>query len=227
MATRRDSQETKQEDASAQAELWVKVCGVLSVEQASMVVDAGVDAIGLNFVPTSKRRIAVETADTIVRALGGAVEWVGVFANQAEHEVRAIAEELGLDRIQLHGDEPPEFLRPWGSRVYKALRIASAEDLAREGHYSGDRLLLDSKVFGALGGTGHCFEWALAREVAGRRRLVVAGGITEENVADAVAQLRPFGVDTASGVESSPGVKDRARTRRFVENARRAHRQLT
>jgi phosphoribosylanthranilate isomerase len=206
--------------------LWIKICGVTSVAEAEMVAAAGADAIGLNFVPSSKRRVSAQTAIEIVRAVGGRVEWVGVFANQPAEELQRLAEEVGLDRLQLHGGELPDALETLGQRAYKALRVAVSEDLLAAVEFPGDRLLLDSKVVGELGGTGHAFDWRLAERLARQRPLVVAGGLTEHNVADAVRALRPLGVDTASGVEKSPGVKDPQRTALFIERARKAHAEV-
>lgn len=134
-----------------------------------------------------------------------------------------MARELKLDRVQLHGDEDPSFvaaLLAEGLAAYRALRIQSEADLAGALEDAGDRLLVDAKVDGVLGGTGHSFDPALVTDLARKRPLVVAGGLRPDNVARVVRFVRPFGVDTASGVESSPGQKDLRLVRAFIEQAR-------
>lgn len=210
------------------APLWIKICGVTEEEDAREVARRGADAIGLNFVPSSPRYISRERADAImssVRALGAPIEWVGVFAGAGLPEVVETARALHLDRVQLHGDEEPSFvaaLLAQGISAYRALRIQSEADLASAEEDAGDRLLVDAKVDGALGGTGHSFDPALVVDLAERRPLILAGGLRPDNVARVVSFVRPFGVDTASGVESSPGRKDPALVRAFIERARAA-----
>jgi phosphoribosylanthranilate isomerase len=203
-------------------DLWIKICGLTSVRDAEMVVRAGADAIGLNFVSSSPRRIAIPLAREIARAVQGRVELVGVFANQPVSEVLAIKAEVGLDWIQLHGDEPSEAVEQCGPRTMKALRVADAADVARADLFAGRRLLVDTKVSGALGGTGQTFDWSLVDRLARERELLLAGGLGPDNVALAVQKVRPFGIDTASGVESSPGAKSPEITRAFIERARAA-----
>ncbi len=202
--------------------LWVKVCGVTNVEDARAAADAGVDALGLNFVRSSKRYVSPAVASEIVRALGGAVTWVGVVADAPEHELRALKNEVGFDLWQLHGHEPPEALEPLLPDAYKALPIGAAEDVAAAARFAGDRVLVDAKVVGELGGTGRVFDWRLIDELVATRRVVLAGGLTPDNVGRAVREVRPWGVDTASGVESAPGKKDPELIRRFVTEARLA-----
>jgi phosphoribosylanthranilate isomerase len=199
----------------------VKVCGVTSVHDARMCADAGVDAIGLNFVPSSPRRVTTDLARAIADAVRGRVLVVGVVADLAEPELRALSAEVGLECLQLHGDEPPEALLPLLPHAYKAIRVAEPADVARAASYPGDYVLCDAKApGGALGGTGHSFDWSLVAELARARKLTLAGGLTPDNVARAVAVVRPFCVDVASGVESAPGVKDPAKVRAFVAAAR-------
>jgi phosphoribosylanthranilate isomerase len=205
--------------------LWIKLCGITGVDDARLVARSGVDAIGVNLVPSSKRYVDQETARAIARAVGGDVELVAVVADLAEDELASLRDRLGVRSVQLHGSEPPEALEPLLPHAYKALRIAAARDVALASGYGGSRLLVDAKVEGALGGTGHVFDWTLIADLARQRPLVLAGGLTPENVGRAVAEVRPFGVDTASGVEGSdPRQKDPEKVRRFVETARRAAR---
>ncbi len=205
--------------------LWVKICGLTSVEDARLVVAAGADAIGLNFVPSSKRRVDETTARRIVDAVGADVEVIAVVADAEPAELSALRERFGLDALQLHGNEPPSVLEQLLPNAYQAVRIATAEDVLAARAYGGSRLLADAKVKGELGGTGHTFDWTLVRELARERSVVVAGGLTPENVGAAVLAVRPYGVDTASGVEGSdPRRKDPAKIERFVANARDAAR---
>jgi phosphoribosylanthranilate isomerase len=203
--------------------LWIKICGITTVEEARLVVRSGVDAVGVNLVASSKRCVDDETARAIARAVGGEVEVVAVVADLAPGELASLRERLGVASVQLHGNEAPAALAKVLPHAYKALRIATAADVELASSYGGSRLLVDAKVDGTLGGTGHVFDWSLVRALARARSLVLAGGLTPDNVARAVAEVRPFGVDSASGVEGSdPRRKDPGKVLRFVEAARRA-----
>lgn len=197
----------------------VKVCGVKDPGQARACVELGVRSIGVNFVAGSPRRIEAARAAEIAaaaREVRPDVVVVGVVADASEAELRALIEAATLDCLQLHGDEPPEALVPFLPHAYKALRIASEADVREAARYPGEHLLVDAKVAGSLGGTGHTFDWRLVRELAKTRRLTLAGGLTPENVAEAVALVRPYCVDVASGVERAPGDKDLARVEAFL-----------
>jgi phosphoribosylanthranilate isomerase len=200
----------------------VKICGVTSVEDALMCVEAGADAIGVNFAPGSPRRIALELARRIVAALPAKVIKVGVFVDATESELRDTVERVGLGCVQLHGDESPELVAAFLPHAYKALRVRGREALALAARYPGDHILLDAYVPGVAGGTGATFDWTLAAELALIRQVTLAGGLTPANVAAAVREVRPFCVDVASGVESAPGRKDQAKVRAFIEAARGA-----
>lgn len=195
----------------------VKVCGVTTVADAVACAELGVSAIGLNFVPASPRCISLERAREIAAAVPKTLT-VGVVADRGEAELRALREVVGC--LQLHGDEPPEALHPFLPHAYKAIRVATAADVARARAYPGDYILVDARVEGALGGTGATFDWSLVRDLAREKKLTLAGGLTPDNVARAVAEVAPYCVDVASGVESAPGVKDLAKVRAFVERAR-------
>jgi phosphoribosylanthranilate isomerase len=200
----------------------VKVCGVTSLADARASVEAGVDAIGLNFWPRSVRRCDEGVARDIVQALHGQVLVVGVFVDEQPDEIERLVRAVGLGCVQLHGDEPPALVQRFLPHAYKALRVRGSDVLAETRRYPGDYVLLDAFVAGMPGGTGAVFDWALAREVALERKLTLAGGLTPDNVADAVQAVRPHCVDTASGVESAPGIKDAALVRAFVARARQA-----
>ena len=200
----------------------VKVCGVTSVEDAVARVDLGVSAIGLNFVAASPRAIDVATARAISDAVGKRALVVGVVADRGQGELEALRRDASLGCLQLHGDEEPEALIPFLPHAYKAIRVADEADVARADAYPGEHVLVDAKVAGALGGTGARIDPALVVALAKRRKLTLAGGLRPENVADAVAVVRPFAVDVASGVERAgdPRRKDLGAVRAFVEAVR-------
>jgi phosphoribosylanthranilate isomerase len=200
----------------------VKICGVTSVDQALGCVDAGADAIGVNFVSSSPRRVDRATATAIVRAVGSRALVVGVVAGLDVDAARALREATGVGCLQLHGDETAGDVAALLPHAYKAVRVAGAGDVAVAESMPGDYVLVDAKHGSALGGTGHVVDWSLVTDLASRKRLVLAGGLRPENVAEAIAAVRPWCVDVASGVESSPGVKDLGRVRAFVERARAA-----
>jgi len=199
----------------------VKVCGVTTAADADACAALGVDWIGLNFVPGSPRCIDVATALGIHAAVRGRSELVGVFAGQDEVGLRFFRSAAGLDRLQLHGDEPPELVARLAPFAFKALRVGSAEDAAGASRYAG-LVLIDAKVEGALGGTGRTVDFALVAPLARARPVLLAGGLRPGNVAEAVRAVAPWGVDVASGVERSPGVKDLDAVAAFVANARGA-----
>jgi phosphoribosylanthranilate isomerase len=207
---------------------YLKICGITSVEDAILASDAGADALGLNFVRTSKRVIDRATAAHISDAVGDKIELVLVVANRSAHELQDLREETGIRWLQLHGSESPEDLELVLPEAYKAIAIGGAPDAQRAGEYGGDRLLVDAKsgTPGELGGTGHTFDWSLVAALAARRDLIAAGGLNPENVAEAVRALAPFGVDVASGVElpGNPRKKDAARLHAFVAAVRAAER---
>lgn len=228
----------------------VKICGITTVEDAIVVAEAGADAVGLNFYPGSKRYVPVPQALMIAGALRKAVVRVGVFVNAETDEVCETFDRVGLDLVQLHGDEPPDFLRQLGGRpVVKAFRLGQEDiyfnlgrqDLYTVGRYLGEcrdmkcmprMTLVDANVEGAYGGTGQVTDWEAVKTYQPARvedpipPLVLAGGLTPDNVAEAIRTVRPAAVDTASGVESSPGHKDRALVERFVQSARQAFQGL-
>ena len=197
----------------------VKICGITRIEDAIACRELRVDAIGLNFVPGSPRAVSVAQARAIVRAVPGLLV-VGVIADLDVDEARRLATEAELGCLQLHGDETPAAVSPLLPHAYKAVRVATAEDVARARTYPGNYLLVDAKVEGMLGGSGTTFDWSLVRDLAKERRLTLAGGLTPTNVAEAVKQLAPWCVDVASGVELSPGVKDHAAIAAFLRAAR-------
>jgi len=196
----------------------VKVCGITNPEDAREAATAGAAAIGLIFAE-SPRKVGIEEAREVAAALPEGVLKVGVFVNAGPDEVVRIAREVGLDYVQLHGDEGPEDVtaaRGSGVKVIKALRVRDAADLAEIDGYGADLYLLDAYSEKARGGTGTRFDWGLAKSLKGRANILISGGLGPENVSDAVSYFEPWGVDASSSLESAPGKKDRNRVRRFV-----------
>lgn len=203
--------------------LKVKICGITRVTDAIAAVDAGADALGFMFYEPSPRFVRHAVAAEIIRELPPFVAKVGVFVDASEGEVRRAMEECGLDTLQFHGAEPPEFCGRFGLKAIKAFRMRGPETLATLHDHAAHAWLLDSYVPGAPGGTGATFNWDLAREATRRSRMVLlAGGLTPENVAEAIRHVRPYGVDVSSGVESAPGRKDAQKIRAFVASAKTA-----
>ena len=206
-------------------QIGIKVCGLTNESDALACAAAGVDLLGLNFSPLSPRCISPEAAQVIVAAVRSRFtecKLVGVFVNQEPAWVRATAAALALDAVQLHGDETPEDLREIGHAfTIKALRVGPgfSEDAASD--YPSEAILLDTWHAHARGGTGETFPWAVAAALRPRvDRLILAGGLTPENVAEAIRAVRPFAVDVCSGVEIAPGRKDPLKIARFVAEVR-------
>jgi len=197
----------------------VKICGVTRLEDALQAARLGADALGFNFWPGSKRFLTPAAARPMVERLPPFVTPVGVFVNQPEAEIRRAAEESGVRVLQLHGDEPPALCARLPFPVVKAVRVSAALPLDALEAYPVAAFLLDAPSAG-YGGSGAAFDWALAEGLAGLGPLILAGGLTPENVAAAVRRVRPYAVDVASGVESSPGVKDVSKMARFIAAAR-------
>ncbi len=204
-------------------ETRVKICGITNLADAQTAVEAGADALGFNFYDKSPRFVSLKTAAEISKQLPPFVMRVGVFVNAPEEFVLRALSGAGLTMLQFHGDEPPEFCAQFGLMSMKAFRIRDAESLKELPKYQTDAYLLDAFSPEARGGTGKKFNWKLAIEAQKFGKPVfLAGGLTPENVADAVRKVRPFGVDVASGVESAPGKKDAAKVRAFITAVRAA-----
>jgi len=203
----------------------VKVCGVTSLEDALSAVAAGADALGFNLYPQSPRYLPARAARAIIKALPEGLTTIGVFVNAGPPaEVARVAEEAGFDLVQLHGDESPDYCAEVGcERVVKALRVGPDFEADEAASFATGAVLLDAYVKGERGGTGHTFDWGVARRVREVvPRLYLAGGLNPSNVAGAVRSVAPFAVDVCSGVESAPGRKDASLMRLFVEAVRRA-----
>ena len=201
----------------------VKICGITNLADAQASVEAGADMLGFIFCEASPRNMTVAKVAYIAQKLPAAVVKVGVFVNPPEeHVIQAIAG-CGLNMVQFHGDETPQFCAQFGVMSMKAFRVWDNESLKALPHYHTDAWLLDAFAEDKAGGTGKTFNWELATEAQRfGKQIFLAGGLTPENVAEAVRKVRPFAVDVSSGVESSPGMKDQVKVRAFISAARSA-----
>ena len=200
--------------------MFVKICGITSEEDALLAVAMGADAIGFNFVPSSPRFLAVGRAADIAKRLPPEILTVGIFRNETPERVVDLVNQAGLRAAQLHGHETAEDTRWVRQRVPVVIKVFPGGDpaLAHANGYGADLIMLDS----ASPGSGRVFDWSLAEGAPSGLRLLLAGGLTPDNVAEAIERVRPWGVDVASGVESAPGVKDPTKVRRFINAAREA-----
>jgi phosphoribosylanthranilate isomerase len=219
----------------------IKICGITNLRDAETAIEAGADMLGFNFYPKSLRYMSPQGCASILKLLSGQVDKitsVGVFVNSSVEEILSILKETGLQAAQLAGDEPVESLARLGSRAFKSVRYPSTDGSESKKEvtpttrsiqeYAGLRgneapaFLLDSLVRGSYGGTGKVADWDRAAKLAGQYPILLAGGLTPENVQDAIAKVHPWGVDVASGVESRPGEKDEIKVWQFIRNARTA-----
>jgi phosphoribosylanthranilate isomerase len=201
----------------------VKICGITNWSDARGAVEAGADFLGFNFYRESSRYIAPAAARRIVQRLPEGVASVGVFVNEPEPEMLAIARRVGLDYVQLHGDETPEIVSRMGRsfRVIKAITVRDSFRVAQLANFMrASSILLDGFDARLRGGTGKSFNWKLAKSAGRKRQIFLAGGLTPENAAEAVSAARPFAIDVCSGVESRPGKKDAARMRALIAAVR-------
>jgi phosphoribosylanthranilate isomerase len=206
----------------------VKICGITNASDAMAAVDAGANLLGFNFYEKSPRHIAPGEAAKIRAQLAKRVKAVGIFVNPLLADVIALRKSLKLGAVQLHGDESPDFVADCASAapVIKAFRVEPEFPLATLDEYPGAfAFLFDAAHTGQYGGTGCTTDWDVARRAALSHRIILAGGLKIENVAAAVRIVRPYGIDVASGVESSPGRKNHERLREFIQEVRRAERK--
>jgi len=196
--------------------MHVKVCGITRLEDAELAATLGAWGIGFILWPGSKRHVNPGVAAGIARPMRRQVELVGVFVNQSLDEIAGMVDVLGLTHVQLHGDEGPSFCQAvaqrTGAKVIKAVRISHAADLRDLERFHTDFHLLDTAAgAGEYGGTGRTWDWSLLTQRRNKTPYLIAGGLNPENIAEAIAATRPWGVDVSSGVESAPGVKDPAK----------------
>ena len=205
------------------SKLWIKICGITRPEDARAALALGVDALGAVFYPPSPRAIEVEDLARIFADVPDSVQRTALFVNPERSEVERVLATGFIDRLQFHGDEDSSFCNSFAVPYYKALRVGGGLDVlpAIAQYPEAELIFLDSFDKKAPGGTGKTFDWSIARQAVEQsgRRIVLAGGLDPDNVADAVERVGPFGVDVSTGVESSPGVKDAQRLKEFVQGA--------
>jgi phosphoribosylanthranilate isomerase len=200
-----------------------KICGITRIEDALAAVEAGADAIGFVFYAKSPRAVTVQQARAIIQALPPFVTTVGLFVNASRCELGEILDAVPLDLLQFHGDEAVEDCEGWHRPYIKALRVKAGDDIAAavDAYPSASGVLLDTYVEGVPGGTGEAFDWSLIPQGLSKP-LILAGGLTPENVADAVARVKPYAVDVSGGVEATKGIKDHAKIHAFINAVRKA-----
>ena len=216
------------EDAADPRRVRVKICGITNPADAHAAIEAGADALGLNFYSKSRRFLDLDLARAWISELPERTRKIAVLVNARSEEALALARLPFIDGLQLHGQESPEFcarLAKEGVRFAKALPVTEEGSVDHALSFATDTIVLDSIASGFFGGSGKTFPWSIARrfvERYGTLRVILAGGLTPDNVAQAVAEVRPFAVDVTTGVESSPGRKDHQRLREFIGAARSA-----
>lgn len=202
----------------------VKICGITNLEDARRAFDSGADALGFVFAE-SPRRVSAAQVKKIVKALGPWIATVGVFVNEKLENVRRIAAECGLSAVQLHGDESADYVRRLklpSCKVIKAFRVAEKSDLKKILRYRADAFLFDTKVAGKWGGSGQSFDWDILKSLKTPCPVIVAGGLSPENVGEVVKRLLPYGVEASSSVERAPGKKDPRKVREFIRRAKQS-----
>ncbi|MDH4564483.1 phosphoribosylanthranilate isomerase [Pseudomonas sp. BN411] len=199
----------------------IKICGITRIEDALAAIAAGADAIGFVFYAKSPRAVTPAQARAIIAALPPFVTTVGLFVDMPRAELTQLLTDVPLDLLQFHGDEGPEDCAGYGRPYIKALRVKPGDDVAAaiSRYPAASGILLDTYVPGTPGGTGEAFDWSLVPRDAAKP-LILAGGLTPENVGDAVRQVRPYAVDVSGGVEASKGIKDAVKIQAFIQQAR-------
>jgi phosphoribosylanthranilate isomerase len=200
--------------------MWIKICGITRLEDGLSAARFGADAVGFVFAK-SPRRITPDQAHEISSRMPGRPARVGVFVDSPPEEVMSIAEYCGLDLVQLHGNEDAEYCEALGDKAIKALRVTQKSDLLKARDYRCRAVLLDGYAR-TNGGNGNGIDWRMLRVIKSGRPVIVAGGLEPGNVASAIRETHPYGVDVSSGVESAPGIKDPVLMYEFIERARKA-----
>jgi phosphoribosylanthranilate isomerase len=199
----------------------VKICGITNTEDAIAAISAGADALGFVFFRESPRYISPENAKSVINALPPFIIKTGVFVNESSENIEKIISITGVDLVQLHGEEPPAMCRS-SRHIIKAFRVKSMESLDPLNDYKElvSAFLLDTYAPDILGGTGQIFNWDIAVEAKNCGRIILAGGLTPDNVSEAVRRVGPYAVDVSSGIESKKGKKDHQKMRLFIERAK-------
>lgn len=198
----------------------VKICGITSVDDARVAVDAGADLIGLIFYPPSPRYVTPQQAQTIVASLPAQVETVAVFVDESVQTVRHIAQESGVQIVQLHGHESPMMCQQLARRVIKTFRFTAQVQPEMMAHYTVEAFLIEGFHADSYGGGGAQADWPRVAQLHPYGRIILAGGLTPTNVQEAIRLVQPYAVDVCSGVEAAPGKKDRDKVRAFVQRAK-------
>ena len=200
----------------------VKICGITNSADAFMAAEAGADALGYIFAPESPRQVEPAVVAEIIKALPPFITNIGVFVNEPVEYVNDASRKAGVGVVQLHGDETPEYCSKVELPVIKAVRVRSEEDLDGLGGYRVAAFLLDTYKEGMRGGTGETFDWNIAasNEAKSLGQLILSGGLTPGNVCEAIGKVRPYCVDTSSGVELEPGRKDHEKVAEFIDRVR-------
>ena len=203
---------------------FIKICGITNIDDALAAVTSGADALGFNFYRPSPRYVTPQTAREIIAKLPMSVLTVGVFVNEdSPKSVLNIANEAGITALQLHGDESPDYCRELARDRYviKSLAVANDFDLQTVADYEVEAIMLDTKHFALRGGTGQVFDWSIAREVNSVvPKLFLAGGLSPDNIEEAISTVRPYAVDACSALEDTPGTKNHERMRAFIDTVR-------
>lgn len=199
----------------------VKICGLTNLDDTLDAIECGADFLGFNFYPDSPRYLSPEKAKEILREVPEAIIKVGVFVNADREQVLDLACELELDYLQFHGDETPGYCNAFGRPWYKAFRLKEENDLGLIPAYESEWFLVDANVEKAFGGTGVVANWDLARKAKQYGRLMLSGGLNPQNIEMAIQAVHPFAVDVASGVEISPGIKDRTKMDELIQRVKR------
>ena len=198
----------------------VKICGMTNLNDVKVAVNGGVDAVGFIFYKKSPRSVTMQAVRKIVLELPPFVDSVGVFVNETAEQINKIADRCNLDRVQLHGNESPTFCKKIRRRVIKAIRVKDIQSLKKLSDYPVSSFLLDTFSEDQYGGTGKVFDWNLAYPAKRYGPIILAGGLTPNNVRQAIQRIQPYGVDVCSGVESQPGIKDHKKMQIFLKNVK-------
>ena len=212
--------------ASIHSPIWIKVCGITSPAQALACVKLGADMIGINCWKPSPRYVSKEKLSAITDLIGDHVETVALFVNEDPEKVNSLMEENGFNTAQLHGDETPEYTMKINFPWFKAFRVHYDFQPSTIRRYGQSRFLLDAYAKNTYGGTGKTFNWDIAIDAKQQGHLMLAGGLTPENAAEAVRKVKPDALDVCSGVEREPGIKDLDAVKRFIQNTKEAEREL-
>jgi len=202
----------------------IKICGITNLDDALFATECGADSLGFNFYKKSPRYIDPQKAAEIIAQLPPLIMPVGIFVNEHEDRIREIQQLACIPTVQFHGDESPEFCQRFGSHVIKAFQVRDKESLKSMAHYRVGAFLLDSYREGMRGGTGVAFDWHLAVVAKTFGKIILSGGLTPENVVEAVKLVQPYAVDVAGGVEKEIGSKDHGKVKQFITEVRKASR---